>query len=133
MSRLPYPIGALLLMLAMALLFHILAVTTEIGIHLPILAPYIVAFLVALHAILNYHFMKKAQQSDDKRLMNVILISKIVRMFFFLLIFLVYCFVVDEKIKGFEVELICMFFAYIFFDVVYLLRMHNKQKKGINE
>ncbi len=132
MNRIAYPLFVLLLMLALALAFHLMALTTSVGVHLPVLAPYITAVLVALFSVLNHHFYKTSQQAGNKRLMNYILISKITRMFFFLLIFLTYC-LVCEKVKGFAVELVIMFLAYLVFDTIYLVRMQDEKKKVNHE
>lgn len=126
MMKLPYPFTVLLLMVALALLFHIIALTTSLGTHLPIMAGYITAVLVALYSLLNHHFYKTSKHTESKRIMNVILISKICRMFFFLLLFLGYC-LIGEKIKGYAVELVCMFFVYLAFDTVYLVKMQNEK------
>lgn len=133
MSRLPYPIAVLLLMLLLAVVFHLVALNMSAGVHLPVIAPYVVAVLTALYAWLNYHLYKSSQQSDSKRLLNVILISKIARMFFFFLLFLVYCLAVGEMIKGFALELICMFFTYLVYDTLFLVRMQNEKKKVKHE
>lgn len=133
MSRLPYPLAVLLLMLLLAVVFHLMALNMSQGIHFPIVAPYVVAVLTSLYAWLSHCFYKSSQQTDNKRLMNMILISKIARMFFFLLVFLVYCLAVGEKIKGFALELICMFLAYLVYDTLFLVRMQNDKKKVKHE
>ncbi|MBR3453927.1 MAG: hypothetical protein IKH26_01240 [Bacteroidaceae bacterium] len=133
MSRLPYPLAVLLLMLLLAVVFHLVAMNMSQGGQFPIVAPYVVAVLTALYAWLNLYFYKSSQQSDNKRLMNVVLILKIARMFFFLLVFLVYCLAVGEKIIGFALELICMFFAYLVYDTIFLVRMQNEKKKVKHE
>ena len=127
MTKLPYPLTVLLLMLALALLFHIVALVTVVGTNLPIIAAYVTAVLTALYSILSHRFYKISQRTDSKKLINYILISKIARMFFFLLLFLGYC-LVGEKIKGYAVELVCMFFVYLAFDTVYLVKMQNVKK-----
>lgn len=133
MSRLPYPLAVLLLMLLLAVVFHLVALNMNHGAQFPIVAPYVVAVWTTLYAWLSHCFYKSSQNADNKRLMNVILILKIARMFFFILVFLVYCLAVGEKIKGFALELICMFFAYLVYDTLFLVRMQNEKKKVKHE
>lgn len=131
MSRFAYPLIASSLMLALAVVFHILALTTSMGDYLPIAALYITTLLIAFYSVLNYHFYQSSQKTGDKQFMNYILISKITRMCFFFLVFLVYCLAAGTKIRGFAVELVVMFFAYLVFDTVYLVRMKD-EKKNVN-